>query len=200
MEGMDMGGMDMSGMDMAAPAAPVTPMPPATAPLGGAAAPVVSADGNSSTFNLTGITVDDNGQVLTSLGVIAPVSSTTAPVVTSAPAVAPASTDALGGAASLAASGSAGTAAQTLDPRIVTGTPASGGMLANILAKATPDVGAPLSEGKYMWVMEGDAGLYLHVHGTYWQQHPDEIRAAVSDGRLMVHYHADGTLHLHDMS
>lgn len=87
-----------------------------------------------------------------------------------------------------------------LDPRITTGTVQPGGTLDLVLRSMRADTPLALSEGVYDWVMEGDAGLYLHIHGAFWQQHKEEIPAGIRDGRLGVHLHSDGSIHLHDLT
>jgi hypothetical protein len=65
---------------------------------------------------------------------------------------------------------------------------------------STQAMPAKTEAGAWTWVSDSSgAKAFIHVHGTYWPQHLDQLGAAVQSGQLMPHVHPDGSLHLHDM-
>jgi hypothetical protein len=117
-----------------------------------------------------------------------------APVAVAAQPAAPAATG--GGAV---ASSEITSADAKIDYRRLLGTPAAGGVIDTVLKHAMPMAGAAMSEGTYIVLTDANgAQLQVHAHGIYGQ-HPELIPAAIQAGKINVHLHNDGTLHLHDV-
>src|SRR5207249_1654387 len=66
---------------------------------------------------------------------------------------------------------------------------------------STTSMPALHEDGTWMWLTDASgAAVYTHVHGDWASQSPATIQWGIDRGYLMVHVHADGSVHLHDMA
>ncbi len=105
------------------------------------------------------------------------------------------------GASSMAGGPSAAPEAPiSIGSQYLHGTPQAGGVVDMIIRNAQTSAMPAMNGGTYMWVMDGaGAGIYAHVHG-FWGQYPDQIASGIQSGKIAVHLHPDGSVHLHDVS